>query len=276
VPTLSETQRLLWQLITAPEGVAAALAADADRGGGLTAALRRTVRDHPPLAAAQRVDVYANMYFFRVLDVLKEEYAATHALLGEVAFHNLVTDYLLRHPPAHFSIREAGRHLPEALVGHGAVAAHPCAADLARYERALNDAFDAAAAPVLQPAALAAIPQERWPGLRFALHPSVRLLACGWPVDALRAAVDRGEAAVDPPPAGIQLCVWRQDLTVFHRRLDAEELAALEAIERGASFAEVCLAASAGTPAENAAARLAGALARWLADGWIAEPTPSV
>jgi hypothetical protein len=35
---------------------------------------------------------------------LKEHYAAT-TLLGEVTFHNLITDYLLRHPPTHFSIR---------------------------------------------------------------------------------------------------------------------------------------------------------------------------
>jgi hypothetical protein len=74
VTTLTETQRLLWQLITAPEGVAAALAADGARGGSLRAHLVRTVRGDRGLEAVQRLDIYANMYFFRILDVLKEDY----------------------------------------------------------------------------------------------------------------------------------------------------------------------------------------------------------
>lgn len=275
MPTLTETQRLLWCLITAPEGVAAALAADADRDGTLRAALGRTVRGDGALDAAQRLDIYANMYFFRILDVLKADYPATRALLGDVAFHNVVTDYLLRHPPTQFSIREAGRHLPELLVEHGARAAHPCAPDLARFERALNDAFDAADAPALTAAALGTVAPEAWPALRFALHPSVRVLACEWPVHAVRAAVDRGEPAADPEPGATPLCVWRQDLAVFHCPLDAAEFAALAAVETGASFGEVCattdgLAADGDTPQ-----RMAEALARWLANGWIADLTPS-
>jgi hypothetical protein len=276
MPTLGETQRLLWQLITAPEGVAAALAADAERAGRLGVALERTVRGDGALDATQRLDIYANMYFFRVLDVLKEDYPATLALLGAVAFHNLATDYLLAHPPAHFSIREAGRHLPELLAGHDAGAAHPCAADLARYERALHDAFDAADAPPLTAAALAAVPADAWSGLRLTLHPSLQLLACDWPVVGVRAAAERGEAVTDPPSGPVRLCVWRQNLVVFHCALDAVEFAALTALAAGASFAEVCAAAGEmGGPAGDAAQRVADALAGWLARGWLAAPPGS-
>jgi hypothetical protein len=266
---LAETQRLLWRLITAPEGVAAALAGDDDRGGSLRAALTRSVRGDDRLDAAQRVDIYANMYFFRILDVLKEDYPATLALLGEVGFHNLITDYLLAHPPAHFSVREAGRHVPEFLATHAAADAHPCAPDLARYERALNDAFDAADAPVLTAAALAPVPPEAWPELRFALHPSVRLIECGWPVDALRAAADRGETVADLPTAApTRLCVWRHELAVFHRHVEALEFAALADVERGATFAEVCATAS-EMSAADASRQVAEALAGWIERGWL-------
>jgi hypothetical protein len=210
------------------------------------------------------------MYFFRVLDVLKEGYPATLALLGGVAFHNLVTDYLLAHPPTHFSIREAGRHLPELLAGHATGAAHPCAADLARYERALNDSFDAADAPPLTAAALAAVPADAWSGLRLRLHPSVRLLACDWPVAAVRAAAQRGEPVTDPAPVPTRLCVWRQDLAVFHCEPDAIEFAALAAVAAGASFEGVCAAAGELAPDPDAAPRVADALAGWLARGWLA------
>jgi len=269
--TLSDAQRLLWRLITAPEGVAAAIAADADRGGALRSELLRTVRGDATLDAGQRVDIYANMYFFRILDVLKEHYPATHALLGDVTFHNLITDYLLHHPPTHYSIREAGRHLPEFIDQHANGAKHSCAADLARFERALNDAFDAADAPLLTAADLAAVPTEAWPDLRFTLHPSLCLLECGWPVHSLRAAVDRGEPVTDSEPAVTRLCVWRRELTVFHRPLAALEFAALMAIGRGAPFGEACAAAADQVADGDASERVVAALADWLANGWIAD-----
>ena len=269
--TLNDAQRLLWQLIAAPEGVAATLAGDADRGGTLRAALTRTVRGDERLDTVARLDIYANMYFFRVLDVLKEHYAATHALLGDVAFHNLITDYLLCHPPTHFSIREAGRHLPELLVEHEVLATHPCAADLASFERALNDAFDAADAPVLTPAALAGVSADAWPSLRFTLHPSVRLLDCGWPVQVVRAGIEGGEAAADPEPEPTRLCVWRQDLVVFHRPVDWVEFTALLAVQRGERFDAVCAAAGELLPDGEAPQRVAVALAGWLSSGWLAE-----
>jgi len=267
---LAETQQLLWRLITAPEGVAAALAADSDRGGTLRARLARTVRGDEKLDAAARLDIYANMYFFRILDVLKEHYPAVRSLLGDVGFHNLITDYLLRHPPAHFSLREAGRHLPELLDEHATRALHPCLADLARFERALNDAFDASDAPALRAAALAALPQADWPNLRLALHPSVHLLASQWPVHTVRAAIDRGENSGAPEPEATWLCVWRDDLTVFHRAIGAGEFDRLQIISRGASFGEVCAHGSEAGSTDDTAQDVAAALARWLADGWLA------
>jgi hypothetical protein len=268
--TLAETQRLLWRLIAAPEGVAATLAADADRGGELAAALVNTVRGERALDAVQRLDIYANMYFFRVLDVLKEDHPATLALLGEVGFHNLVTDYLLAHPPAHFSIREVGRHLPEFLAQHALAARHPCAGELSHYERALNDAFDAADAPALSTPDLADVAPDEWPGLHFALHPSVRLLACRWPVALLRSALERGEPVADPSAQASRLCVWREALVVYHRELEEFEFAALRAVERGARFDGVCDAASEWAGEGNAAQRVVQALAGWLQHGWLA------
>lgn len=270
MPTLNDAQRLLWQLIAAPEGVGATLAGDADRGGTLRADLTRTVRDDDRLDAVARLDIYANMYFFRVLDVLKEHYAATHALLGDVAFHNLITDYLLHYPPTHFSIREAGRHLPELLAEHDVLAAHPCAADLARFERALNDAFDAADAPALTAVALAAVSADAWPSLRFTLHPTVRLLDCGWPVHVVRTGVEGGEPATDPEPEPTLLCVWRRDLAVFHRPVERVEFAALRAVQRGESFDAVCAAVGELLPDGEAPQQVAVALAGWLSSGWLA------
>jgi len=146
-------------------------------------------------------------------------------------------------------------------------------ADLAAYERALRDAFDAADAPPLTASALAAVPQSDWPSLRFALHPSVRVIASDWPVDVVRAAVDQGESPADPEAIPTRVCVWRHEFAVLHRALSSGELAGLSAIARGASFEDVCSVIGEPYAADAAAREVAVALARWLADGWLVDPS---
>ena len=114
-PSLTQTQRLLWQLLTAPEGAGAGLAqlTPAERAVG-----EAFVRGDDRLSATERIDVYADMYFYRIRDSLKEDFVTLHAVIGEARFHNLITDYLLAYPPSHFSLRYAGQHVPAFLQTH--------------------------------------------------------------------------------------------------------------------------------------------------------------
>lgn len=270
MPSLAATQHLLRQLIAAPEGVAAALAADAGAGGDLCAMLERTVAASARLDAVARLEIYANMYFYRLLDVLKDDYPATLAVVGETGFYNLITDYLLRHPPSHFSVRYAGRWLPEFLQEHRLRDDAPAAADLAAFERALGDAVDAADAPQLDPAYLQRVPPEQWADLRLRLHPSVRLLQSEWAVQRLRQRVDRGEPPGEAEAERTFLCCWRRDREVLHRGLPEVEWRALRALEQGMRFGAVCAAAAEVCAAADAAVAVAGALGGWVSDGLLA------
>ena len=105
---LKELESLLYRLITAPSGVAEGLAAEHDlSAGGLDAIVLGDDR----LSSEARVDIYANMYFYRILDALKEDFPATLAVLGDENFHNLVTGYILEYPPTDPSITHSGGHL---------------------------------------------------------------------------------------------------------------------------------------------------------------------
>ena len=67
---LKQLQNLLYRLITAASGVAEGL--ESERGmpaGGLDAIVLGDER----LSAEARVDIYANMYFYRIRDALKED-----------------------------------------------------------------------------------------------------------------------------------------------------------------------------------------------------------
>lgn len=260
---LRETQLLLWQLLTAPEGASAALAALPAEERATAAAL---VCGDDRLSAIERLDIYANMYFFRIRDALAEDFAAVHAVLGADRFHNLITDYLLAHPPAHFSLRYAGQYLPNFIVTHAAGPDAPWLGDLAALEWAILQAFDAADAAPLAADALARVPAARWPDLRLQLSPSLRVVRAQWAVHDLWAQVQCGAPPAAPAHAATILRVWRQDLRVFHRPICAAEAAALEALGTGEPFAAVCDAIAAADDEQSGATAAFDLLRTWLAD----------
>jgi hypothetical protein len=268
---LRETQRWLARLITAPEGVGAALAAEGEGAGSRLDALVRADRG---LGAADRLAVYAHAYSARIAECLREDFGALAAALGEDAFHDLVLTYLMMHPPATPSLREAGALLAEHLAtdpfaeifGRGA----PHAADLARLEWAMAEAFYAADAPALEREALATIAADAWEALRFETSPSLRLLVCAWPVHRAREAFDDGAA----PPAiareETRLCVWRVDERVRYRALAPLEAAALGAARDGATFGTICARIAEDVPEAEVPARASALLAGWISDGLLA------
>jgi hypothetical protein len=270
---LGRTQRLIWELVTAPEGVEAGLAEMGDAAGKR---LRTVVRGDGRLDATGRLGVYANGYFFRIRDALEEDFGALHGALGEAAFHNLITAYLIFHPPTHPSLREAGRRLPGFLAGHRAAASFrercPWGPDLAALEWALQDAFDAADVPPLSREALAAEPPEAWGDLRLSLAPSLQTLTLAWPVQAVREAYEAGRPLPTPSPARTYLRVWRKEERVFYGPMTALEAEALAIVGAGESFGRLCGHVAAEAGEGEAPARALGLVERWLADHLLAAP----
>ncbi|MFX8055483.1 hypothetical protein ABTK93_19635, partial [Acinetobacter baumannii] len=87
----------------------------------------------------------------------------------------LAQAYLAAHPSRHPSIRWFGAALADFMAVAGdELVPHPGLVDLARMDWALRAAFDAAEAPLLQPATLAALSPDDWAGLVLQLHPRVQ------------------------------------------------------------------------------------------------------
>ena len=231
---LNWVESLLYRLITAPSGVAEGLAQEKSLvSGGLTSVIIGDDR----LSAEERVDIYANMYFYRILDVLKEDFPATLAILGAERFHNLVTGYLIEYPPAHFSISYAGNHLADFLADHPLREEFPFLADLARMERALIEVFHATDATALDAEQMRAIPPEDWPSLNLTLHPSIQTLELQWDVATILRAVEQGEEPSQPAREAIAMMVWRNRNRVYYRAIDDLEREQLAVISGGTSFA---------------------------------------
>jgi hypothetical protein len=272
-PTLSDTQRLLWRLITAPSGVADCLRRMGEGAGPLAGGLDTLLDGDAVLPATRRLDIYANMYFFRLLDALREDFPVLATTLGAEEFHNLVTDYLLQHPPTHPSLRWAGLHLPRHLQQHRLADSFPHAAELATFEWALVEAFDAADDDLLAPEALAELAPEGWAALRLRMSPSLQLLALENAVHETWQTVRDGGSAAAPATRAAFVRVWRRDLRVFHREIERDEFVALQASATGETFAALCERMAELVGEEPAARRMGDLLQVWLADGLLVSRT---
>jgi hypothetical protein len=246
-------------------------------------ALLALIRGRGALDAAARLGIYADMYRARLLDVLREDFPRTLAVLGGARFDALAEGYLARHPSRHPSVRHLGHAFADDLAV--TASAPPWVADLARLEWARVEVFDAPDPEPLRLADLAAVPPADWSELRFTLSAACRLLECAWPVHAIWAAAENdpaGAVALASAAAPLTVRVWREGWSVSHVAMGAGEARALRAVQRGETFAEVCAAlaregegeAVAGEAAGDDAAREAGGLLlRWLEDGLLARQT---
>ncbi len=283
---LGELQARFHALVTAPENVAATLAA---RGPQAVSEIQELVVGDDRLSAVERLEIYANMYFFRIRDVLRDEFPRTAALLGDSTFHDLIVDYLAALPPRHPSLREVGARMPAFLAEHSTARARPWLAELARLERTrleLVDAPDAEAltldrARAMDPAELVALPLRLVPAHlilenRHAVAPLWRALTAVTGENAAGASSTARELSISgllpsepPPPIDETLLVWRIGDEIRHRRVDGDERTWLQQLSAGATFEQLCELATPGTPDHVAAAGAYERLGGLIADGLL-------
>jgi hypothetical protein len=219
-----------------------------------------------PSEAESRFGIYREAYRLRLAEALTADYPALRALLGAEAFADLARAYAESRPSRHYSIRWAGAGLAEFLIDR------PELADLATFEWALSEAFDAADATPVDAAALRALPVERWPEMRLSFHPSLRRIVLNHNAVALWRAVLEGKPlpGLRPETGAGNWLVWRRGLAVYYRPLGEGEAWALDAARNDAPFADWCEGLSRiADGAEDAAAAAVRLLHTWLADGHI-------
>lgn len=198
--------------------------------------------DGPRLDAKSRLDVYANGYQLRLIEVLDADYPGLHVLAGDDLFDQLVRAYITAHPSVFPNARWFGMHLPQFLASDAAFSAQAVLSEMASFEWAMSLAFDSEDDPALDIAALGSLPDDAWSNLAFQLHSSLQRIELAWNVPAFWQAVTNEQ---DPPvPAessnSVPWIVWRCDLTTYFRSLEIDEAAALEVLRGGRNFAEMC------------------------------------
>ena len=248
---LAQLQKRLQQSITGETEFSDAVATDVD--------------------AATRTGVYVTAYRLRLIDALAANFPRLQKFMGHAGFAALAEEYLAQFPSTSVSVRWFGDRLAGFLRNDPAFAATPWLADLAEWEWEIAAAFDAPDAASIVPAELNVAPED-WPGLRFTLHSSVRLLRLKTNAVALFSAISDD---ADPPVACLldrpqAYAIWRQEFEVRFRSQSDDEAHALAVLGNDATFAEICGELCEWHDSSEVPARAASLLRSWVVEEMIA------
>jgi hypothetical protein len=213
--------------------------------------------------------VYHDAYRMRLAEFLSTDFPVLRAHLGEEAFALLVEDYIESAPSRQPNARWYGARLPDFMQETVLWRRNRSASDLARFERALLDAFDAPDARISTIDALRDIRAEDWPRLAFEFHPSLRLLDLAGGTAQIYAAL----AEEEEPPVIRQgeeaILFWRNDGQSFYRPVAEDERLALLEAQQSKSFGNICALLAFQRNDAGVTQRVAGFLSQWFADGLV-------
>jgi hypothetical protein len=248
------------------------------------------IKPNDRMSSFERLQVYSQQYWFRILASLREDFPGLRRLIGERRYEKLAVAYLKDCPSQSFTLRNLGSRLEAWLREHREHIAgvERVALDMVRLEWADIEAFDDAELPPLTPAESARMTGQTV----LRLQPHLRLLDLAYPVDELlfqvRGLDARGDAASNavlkfpqsskirrsalPRPAKVFLAVYRLNGRVHFKRLDRDSFALLRAMQDGKPLEEAIEAAL--VRSRRRPERLVPQVQRWFEDwtalGWFA------
>lgn len=236
-------------------------------------AVRDEVVGSTRVDADTRLRIYADGYRLRLIEALDTDYPGLHAMAGDEEFDRLARAYIEAQPSTYRSLRWYGGGLSEFLRTTEPYSDYSVFAEMAAFEWAMSDAFDAADRDPALVEHMAAVPPEAWPALTFTTHPTVQRLDLRWNVPIVWKAVD---AETEPPDLEqndhpVAWLLWRRDLVTHFRSMNVDEAWAFDALRRGENFATICEGLTEWIDAQHVAAHAAGLLKQWLTDGLIGD-----
>lgn len=228
------------------------------------------INQHNGIDNQLRLQIYQNAYRIRLRETLDTDHPQLGQYLGNSLYDALVDGYIYAHPSQFTSLRQFGDPLPAFLSQQPPFNGSPQIAELARFERLLLSAFDAADSPRAEYSALSDLPPLLWPTLTLNFHPSLQLFDTAWNVVEIWQALKAEQSPPDAIEAPQHWVLWRnrERLTEFCA-ISRIELDMLNAFLHGAILAEVAEFPAREMPEDEAGSYLLSTLTQWFDRGWI-------
>jgi hypothetical protein len=254
---LDQIQRWMQAVITHPAGVVPGINSErAQREIPVSAdEAQEVVTRSAALSAVERLGIYANAYFARLLECLREEFPALRHALGEDTFDSLAIDYLREYPSTSYTLAELGKRFPKFLAesfpgiradrdddnSGGYRAWAEFLAELALLERVYGEIFDGPGVEgqrLLDVVQLQTISPADWPQTRLIPVCCLKLVSLQYPVHEYISAIRRKEDPGVPEASETWLAVTRKDFVIRRVPLSQPQFAQLGALMEGRSISE--------------------------------------
>jgi hypothetical protein len=272
-PDLATLERWMQAVVMHDGGALAGVKARPARALIAAAArdLEQVVLPSKQLSAAERLDIYAHMYYARLVEVMEGEYPTTQRILGAEEFARLCRRFVAKNPSRTRTLNALSAGFPDFLA-RSLPKTHRAglAVDVARIERAMEDVFDAPRAEPMGAAQFAAAGSDPTGRAVLRVTPALRLLALRYPANAYMNAVRRGEKPRIPRPRATSVIVFRRGFSVFRRDQDPAQWKLLAALVAGKPLAAAVRGALRGRSGAGAARGAAARAAKELG-GWFEE-----
>jgi hypothetical protein len=269
---LDTHERWLQAVVMHPHGAVAGIRSNPARRLIVDAArdIESVILPSKNLSAEERLEIYAHMYYARLIEILVAEYPTTRKILGAEAFAAASRRFLQLHPSRSRTLNHLSEGFPDFLSRHLArCTRHALAVDVARIERAMEDVFDAPRAEPLTTEQLAGLGPEEWHRIRLVVAPALKFLKLRYPANDYMNAVRAGEKPRLPRARPTFAIVYRHDYQVYRRDQDAAQFKLLQALASGRTLAQAVRTAARGKriDADDFAARLGSWFGAWAAAG---------
>ena len=280
--TLDQIQRWMQAVITHPDGVCAGIESAAARA--LIDVTREQVEQvidrSQALGSVDRLAVYGNAYYARLIECLAAEFPSVRQAVGEEAFSGFVFGYLQEYPSTSYTLSDLGAGFADYLADSRPEreSQQPDWADflvdVATLERLYSDVFDGPGEEelsMLNAEQLVAIPQERWGEVRFETAPSLRLVELRFPAQEFITAVRKRVTSTFPDPVPTRLAVNRREYIVRRRSVQRLPFELLGRLQNGETLGQAIENAVATSDADTNdwSSRLRQWFREWTAAGYF-------
>ena len=244
------------------------LAAEDDKN---TNDFRSLIADQVGIGVDKRLQIYASAYSIRLKETIETDHEMLGLYLGDELFDKMAVEYVASHPSSFHSLRQFCDALPQFLREDNFFGQHVILSDMAGFERALLQAFDAQECPRARFSDLQAIDGQSWPGIRFRFHASLQIFRCESNAVESWQALKQGQT---PPAADYSSkrawLLWRGTNRISEFvSLAPYQLALLEGFLEGHDFAHQCERMLQWLDPDTATAEVLSAVQAWFELGII-------
>ncbi|MBI3838717.1 MAG: putative DNA-binding domain-containing protein [Planctomycetia bacterium] len=229
------------------------------------------------MSAVDRLEVYGNAYYARLIECLREEFPVLRQALGEDAFDAFAVGYLQNYPSRTYTLIQLGSKFAQYLAETSPPADDEMpvhwidfVVDLAQFELAVSEVFDGPGSegqPLLDVQQLLTLPQSRILDVRLECVDCLRLIRLNCPVHRYYDAVRCNQHPTPPGPEETHLALTRRKYVVHHHELSKTGYELLTRLVAGASLGTALEDVMAGSQVSSVA--LAPNLRTWFLD-WSA------